>query len=920
MRITHSTRHPHAITLQNTIFSSIVASFIIEMYKTLQPSPNRTSSEPFKPPTIAIRMNIVMFLSLFLSMMSVLACALIQQWCREFMKYAYPRAPPHKCGRVRTYLFQGLDQFQMRRFMYGIHVFLHVSVFLFFWAVSDFLYSVYAPVGTVARYSLLGSLIVYTALSISPLIFSNSPYHTALTPPLRSSGLLLLFFFRTIWRFLRNSAEQPLMQRRYFKGIRVDRTHFLLDEADKQAKQLDCYALQWLFTEDDFTDIDMDKFLEGLPGYLNSQFTEKKHLIKVLTAGSILTRIREHFIMCTTSSELTEEACVNRVSACVNSLRLIFKTSRECPPDSDSEKRCSHRGYIQGIVDDLNTQCDAEDSMVALRACCVRSLAFQGLLSRLTQSDGETPKREFPVHLVPVYTFFCLRGQLEGRQQPEHGVPSAEAPHQLPMNNSEMMWKSLLHDGSLVNLTILAKAVLSHDSASPSSLSLCWRTLDILLKELMIARTEVSESTLAFFKEVHNETRDRVQAEERGFLVTKLLEILDTAARGRHVSMVLLHHPEYHSRADVVYGKEHLRNSDLLIAFATCLPDFVAKNSEKDSMTFMEDLVNHDSLWTTLQVNLWNSLRSDNPIPDKLRVFEACCTVLDVALLVLEDSPKVDWRAPEFGSLAQHFEISITQCLQSTFIGRATGFRIGLIKARYCKALLAQFFDELNRKGTIFFRSQWDVASLARLFCILEVGDEEDVEFWKCYIDGGHIGDEFKIKAREMLEMAVRDGPLLIFCKLGYLATMAGPLDGSDVDHADIEELWKLQRKMMTDAQFPLNGASREVWWELERLRDEVIEIRSKSTGGDEDKLRQLLEMIDEAYNLRPSGAQEHGPSDHAEAQIHETWAAVQPELSPRVPSGARNRYSFASLSSTITAGRSDAAPTSESGFGGTTY
>jgi hypothetical protein len=114
------------------------------------------------------------------------------------------------------------------------------------------------------------------------------------------------------------------------------------------------------------------------------------------------------------------------------------------------------------------------------------------------------------------------------------------------------MWKSLLHDGSLVNLTILAPAVLSHEGAHPSSLSRCCRTLDILPKEPRIARTEVSESTLALFKKVHDETRDRVQGEERGFRVTSLLEISDTAARGRRVSMVFLDHPEYHSRADVV--------------------------------------------------------------------------------------------------------------------------------------------------------------------------------------------------------------------------------------------------------------------------------------------------------------------------------------------------------------------------------
>jgi hypothetical protein len=28
--------------------------------------------------------------------------------------------------------------------------------------------------------------------------------------------------------------------------------------------------MKWLFTENDFSDSDMDKFLEGLPGYMSS--------------------------------------------------------------------------------------------------------------------------------------------------------------------------------------------------------------------------------------------------------------------------------------------------------------------------------------------------------------------------------------------------------------------------------------------------------------------------------------------------------------------------------------------------------------------------------------------------------------------------------------------------------------------------
>jgi hypothetical protein len=68
--------------------------------------------------------------------------------------------------------------------------------------------------------------------------------------------------------------------------------------------------------------------------------------------------------------------------------------------------------------------------------------------------------------------------------------------------------------------------------------------------------------------------------------------------------------------------------------------------------------------------------------------------VLDVAFSVLENSREVDWRAPEFGSLWQHFESFITHGFEGAFMGRAASFRIGIIKARFCKVLLAQFWDD----------------------------------------------------------------------------------------------------------------------------------------------------------------------------------------------------------------------------------
>ena len=114
-------------------------------------------------------------------MTSALASTLIQQWAREYLHYSQPSAPPHKRGRVRAYLFNGLSRFQMRRLTYGVPVLLHLAVFLFFYAISEWLHSINVPVGTTARCCLVALLAVYMALSVLPLIVRNSPYQTALT-------------------------------------------------------------------------------------------------------------------------------------------------------------------------------------------------------------------------------------------------------------------------------------------------------------------------------------------------------------------------------------------------------------------------------------------------------------------------------------------------------------------------------------------------------------------------------------------------------------------------------------------------------------------------------------------------------------------------------------------------------------------
>ena len=723
---------------QNSIFSSIVASFIIQTSQALQPnnsqetvcllsqlvsqgdstqqsSPLCPALSPAAPSEAAIQSNILLFISFSLSMMSVLACALIQQWCREFMTCAHYRGVPYKRGRVRTYLFLGLHQFHMREFVYGVHVILHVSVFLFFCGVSVYLHDVYPRVGMVAWYCTNALAVVYAALSILPLIIRNCPYHTALTPPLRfCRTLLLALLFRTLLTFrlivLRRGQNQTL-PRRHYKKI-----SFLEEEAVLRAAQLDAHAMQWLFTDNDIGDTDMDTFLEGLPGYIHSRITDeaKEDLPRILTQPYILQRIREHLLTCIRATNLSEEARVKRVLTCVESLRVILLLRTNAKRLNYPEEEESLRNFMQHIVANFHRLCGEPEEKTDLRAFCVRALALHGFLFKCLEPARKESPNVVPAHFNPLYDF--LRSKLPVPSdnapvtQPQDTEPlcAEVAVKEAPIDVTEDPWRVLLHNGPFINVTLLADAILSYgEDVDPSTLSMCLNVLDMLRRDFRINSVDVPDSSLALFHDVHRETRRRVMAEGRGFSLLPLLEVLDAVDGGRRLSIIFRDHPDpkpkYHPKADLVFGKDHIRNPDIFRAFANCLPHFLTSHPEK-STKLMEGLVRRDHLWISLQDHLSSSMRLNSSVSDRLRTFEAWCTIIDAAFVALEKSV-VDWRAPDFGSLAHHLDVFATERFRGVYLERAVGFRVGLIKARFCRAVLAQFLDEFDRERTVVFRS-----------------------------------------------------------------------------------------------------------------------------------------------------------------------------------------------------------------------
>ncbi|KAI0267238.1 hypothetical protein BGY98DRAFT_1025526 [Russula aff. rugulosa BPL654] len=125
-----------------------------------------------------------------------------------------------------------------------------------------------------------------------------------------------------------------------------------------------------------------------------------------------------------------------------------------------------------------------------------------------------------------------------------------------------------------------------------------------------------------------------------------------------------------------------------------------------------------------------------------------------------------------------------------------------------------------------------------------------------------------------MVHRIVYDGPLLIFCQLGYLATSTIPHHRSGLERKDIERVLHLQHELILDQLLPLNGASDTVWEDLRQLRKQVEGLCGAISGGTGDTgnagdageegelLQTLLRRIDDVRNLR---VVTHGPEARSE-------------------------------------------------------
>ena len=231
------------------------------------PPPPFPSFEPLKSD---IRVNVFWFMALIFSLAAALLAILMQQWVRDYMHVFQRYSDPLKCARVRQYLRDGLDDGHMPGVAEAVPGCLHVSLFLFFAGLCDFLLNINTTVGIYTTVPIAMTGLLYIAATFVPIIRPQSPYQTWF-----STIFSVIISF--IWHPKQKSdgtRDQDRDSDGVKKPVRSNTTQGRMQlamEETEQRKVRDEEAIQWLIrnmTED----AEMESLVMAIPGSFNCKW------------------------------------------------------------------------------------------------------------------------------------------------------------------------------------------------------------------------------------------------------------------------------------------------------------------------------------------------------------------------------------------------------------------------------------------------------------------------------------------------------------------------------------------------------------------------------------------------------------------------------------------------------------------------
>ncbi|KAF5351204.1 hypothetical protein D9756_008311 [Leucocoprinus leucothites] len=166
------------------LFSAAVTAFTVEAFKMLQADPtaaliavlesrNQTTAgvqlPGFSPSAMAVRINIFWFLSLVLSLSTVVIGVLSMQWLREYQRDDNTTTAEDALG-LRQMRYQGLLAWRVPEIISALPVLLQTAVLLFFCGMLDLLWSLHRLVAIVVTVPVALLAVFLVATTVLPAL------------------------------------------------------------------------------------------------------------------------------------------------------------------------------------------------------------------------------------------------------------------------------------------------------------------------------------------------------------------------------------------------------------------------------------------------------------------------------------------------------------------------------------------------------------------------------------------------------------------------------------------------------------------------------------------------------------------------------------------------------------------------------
>ncbi|KAF8260142.1 hypothetical protein EI94DRAFT_1612069, partial [Lactarius quietus] len=170
------------------LFATALATFVVDSYKSLLPDSGSNavtiltqisqqlsngsqitaavSVPPFRPPTSAVWVNALWFLSLVISLFCALLATLQQYWARRYLRLTNPQCAVHKRARLRSFFAEGVERFNLPFVVDAIPTLIHISMFLFFTGLVISLFSVHHSIAYIILVATVVCGLVYMMITV----------------------------------------------------------------------------------------------------------------------------------------------------------------------------------------------------------------------------------------------------------------------------------------------------------------------------------------------------------------------------------------------------------------------------------------------------------------------------------------------------------------------------------------------------------------------------------------------------------------------------------------------------------------------------------------------------------------------------------------------------------------------------------